>query len=82
MGGYATVAGFDGGWRGGCRSAGGVVADAGLSDQQMFVGSENFSAASLRYNRELGLRTTSKALISEASAVLAADYAGATAFSS
>jgi phosphatidylserine/phosphatidylglycerophosphate/cardiolipin synthase-like enzyme len=59
-----------------------VVADAGLSDQQMFVGSENFSAASLRENRELGIRTTSKALISEVSAVLAADYSGATAFSS
>ena len=59
-----------------------VVADAGLSDQQMFVGSENFSAASLRHNRELGIRTTSKPLISEVSSVLAADYAGATAFSS
>jgi cardiolipin synthase len=53
-----------------------VVADAGLSGQQMFVGSENFSAASLRYNRELGIRTTSKSLVSAVAAVLAADYAG------
>src|SRR5689334_13347291 len=54
-----------------------VVADAGMSDQQMFVGSENFSAASLRRNRELGLRTASKPLISAVSAVLASDFAGA-----
>jgi cardiolipin synthase A/B len=57
-----------------------VVADAGLSGQQMFVGSENFSAASLRRNRELGIRTTSKPLISAVAAVLAADYAGATTY--
>ena len=58
-----------------------VVADAGLGGQQMFVGSENFSAASLRHNRELGIRTTSKSLVSAVAAVLAADYAGATPFS-
>jgi phosphatidylserine/phosphatidylglycerophosphate/cardiolipin synthase-like enzyme len=57
-----------------------VVADAGSSGEQMFVGSENFSAASLRYNRELGIRTTNKALISAVAAVLAADYAGAKAY--
>ena len=59
-----------------------VVADAGLSDRQMFVGSENFSAASLRRNRELGIRTTSNPLVSAVSAVLAADYSGATPFKS
>jgi cardiolipin synthase len=58
-----------------------VIADAGRSDQQIFVGSENFSAASLRYNRELGLRTANKAVISVISATLAADYAGAKAYS-
>jgi phosphatidylserine/phosphatidylglycerophosphate/cardiolipin synthase-like enzyme len=57
-----------------------VVADAGSSDEQMFVGSENFSAASLRYNRELGLRTTNEPVISAVAAVLAADYAGATTY--
>ena len=57
-----------------------VVADAGLSDQQMFVGSENFSSASLRRNRELGIRTASKPLISAVSAVLTADFAGAAPF--
>jgi len=58
-----------------------VVADAGRSDQQVFVGSENFSKASLGYNRELGLRTANKAVISVISATLAADYAGAKAYS-
>ena len=57
-----------------------VVADAGAGGQQMFVGSENFSAASLRHNRELGIRTTSKPLITAVGAVLAADYAGATTY--
>jgi cardiolipin synthase A/B len=57
-----------------------VVADAGLAGEQMFVGSENFSTASLRYNRELGVRTTSKPLISAVAAVLAADYAGGTSY--
>jgi cardiolipin synthase A/B len=58
-----------------------VVADARRSGQQMFVGSENFSAASLKYNRELGIRTTNGTLISAVSAVLAADYAGGTPYS-
>jgi phosphatidylserine/phosphatidylglycerophosphate/cardiolipin synthase-like enzyme len=53
-----------------------VVADAGLAGEQMFVGSENFSTASLRYNRELGIRTTNKSVISAVAAVLNADYAG------
>ena len=58
-----------------------VVADAGRADQQVFVGSENFSKASLDYNRELGIRTTNKAVIATISATLAADYAGATPYS-
>ncbi|MDX6342021.1 MAG: hypothetical protein QOH87_2159, partial [Trebonia sp.] len=57
-----------------------VVADAGAAGRQMFVGSENFSAASLRHNRELGIRTTSKSLIAAVAAVLAADYAGAATY--
>ena len=57
-----------------------VVADAGRGDQQAYLGSENFSFSSLRRNRELGIRTTNKPVISEVSAVLAADSAGATPF--
>jgi phosphatidylserine/phosphatidylglycerophosphate/cardiolipin synthase-like enzyme len=57
-----------------------VVADAGSSAEQMFVGSENFSAASLRRNRELGIRTTNKPVIAAVATVLADDYTGATPF--
>jgi cardiolipin synthase len=58
-----------------------VLADAGKSDERVFVGSENFSVASLRVNRELGIVTTQPAVISVISATLARDYAGATPFS-
>jgi cardiolipin synthase len=58
-----------------------VVADAGRSDQQVFVGSENFSTASLRYNRELGLRTANHPVISAISATIAADYAASEPYS-
>lgn len=57
-----------------------VVADAGSSAEQMFVGSENFSVSSLRRNRELGIRTTNEPVISAVATVLADDYAGATPF--
>jgi cardiolipin synthase A/B len=59
-----------------------VAADAGRSDEQLYVGSENFSAASLRKNRELGLRTTNKTVISAVAAVLGDDYAGGKTYSS
>jgi cardiolipin synthase A/B len=58
-----------------------VVADAGRSGEQVFTGSENFSTASLRYNRELGIRTSNKSVIAGISATIAADYAGATPYS-
>jgi cardiolipin synthase A/B len=58
-----------------------IVADAGLPSQQAFVGSQNFSAASLGYNRELGIRTTSPAVVAAINAALARDYSGATPYS-
>ena len=57
-----------------------VVADAGSSAEQMFVGSENFSVSSLRRNRELGIRTTNKPVIAAVATVLADDYTGAAPF--
>jgi cardiolipin synthase A/B len=54
-----------------------VVADAGHSGQQVLVGSENFSEASLDYNRELGIRTASPAVISAISAAIEGDYTSA-----
>jgi len=54
-----------------------IVADAGRSDQRVLAGSQNFSAASLDYNRELGILTRNQAVVAGISATLAGDYAGA-----
>lgn len=58
-----------------------IVADAGLGDQRVFVGSENFSTASLRRNRELGIVTTQPAVIAAIRATLSGDFSGATPYS-
>jgi len=52
-----------------------IVAD----DRRVFVGSQNFSTASLEYNRELGVLTADANVIGVAEATFAADFAGATA---
>jgi cardiolipin synthase A/B len=57
-----------------------IVADAGLPGQQVLVGSQNFSVASLEYNRELGIRTASSAVVGAVSAALASDYAHAAPY--
>ena len=57
-----------------------IVADA-RPGQQVLVGSQNFSVASLGYNRELGIRTRSRAVVAAISSALAADYAGAAPYS-
>ena len=56
-----------------------LVADAGLRDQRVLVGSQNFSVASLNYNRELGVITTDPAVVAVLSTTLASDYAHAAA---
>ena len=56
-----------------------LVADAGLRDQRVLVGSQNFSVASLNYNRELGIITTDPAVVAVLSTTLASDYAHAAA---
>jgi cardiolipin synthase A/B len=58
-----------------------IVADAGRPGQQVLVGSQNFSVASLGYNRELGIRTRTRAVVAAISSALAADYAGAAPYS-
>ena len=40
-----------------------IGADAGRPGQQVLVGSQNFSVASLGYNRELGVITTDPAVV-------------------
>jgi phosphatidylserine/phosphatidylglycerophosphate/cardiolipin synthase-like enzyme len=58
-----------------------IAADAGLPGQRVLVGSQNFSVASLDYNRELGIATRHRAVVAAISATLAKDYAGAAAYS-
>jgi cardiolipin synthase A/B len=43
----------------------------------VFVGSENFSAASLRHNRELGVLTADPGIVAEVATTIRADAAGA-----
>jgi phosphatidylserine/phosphatidylglycerophosphate/cardiolipin synthase-like enzyme len=58
-----------------------IVADAGRSGQRVLVGSQNFSVASLGYNRELGILIGNARIVAAISATLARDYAGAAAYS-
>lgn len=58
-----------------------IVADAGRSGQRVLVGSQNFSVASLSYNRELGILISNAHIVAAMSATLAGDYARATAYS-
>jgi cardiolipin synthase A/B len=53
-----------------------VVAD----DTTLFLGSQNFSASSLEYNRELGIITTDASLVGPVDDTVASDFAGATVF--
>jgi cardiolipin synthase A/B len=55
-----------------------VVVDAGTATGQVFVGSENFTLASLDRNRELGLIVTTPAVVASLQSTLARDFAGAT----
>lgn len=55
-----------------------VVVDAGQSDERAFVGSENFSVASLVYNRELGIVTRNPSVVSTLGSVLAGDASRGT----
>ena len=57
-----------------------IVADAGLPGQQAVVGSQNFSVASLDYNRELGILTSDPALVAAVAGTLAGDYSGAVPY--
>jgi len=58
-----------------------IVADAGRAGQRVLAGSQNFSVASLDYNRELGIRTRAPAVVAAISATLTGDYAAATPYS-
>jgi phosphatidylserine/phosphatidylglycerophosphate/cardiolipin synthase-like enzyme len=51
-----------------------IVRDAGQPDAKAFVGSENFSSASLTRNRELGLTLTAPAILTALHDTLGHDY--------
>jgi phosphatidylserine/phosphatidylglycerophosphate/cardiolipin synthase-like enzyme len=51
-----------------------LVSDAGTGAQVAFVGSQNFSTESLRYNRELGLVLRGTAAITQLAAMIGLDF--------
>ncbi|MGB9112409.1 MAG: phospholipase D-like domain-containing protein [Acidimicrobiales bacterium] len=55
-----------------------VDVDPGYADQRVFVGSENFSVASLLYNRELGIITSNRAVVKTLASMVERDADGAT----
>lgn len=55
-----------------------IVVDPGTQNASAFLGSENFSSASLFSNRELGLVTRSRSIVEGLAAVLERDFAGST----
>jgi hypothetical protein len=58
-----------------------ILADYGSSDAQVFIGSENFSSASLTENRELGLITANAAITASIESTLTSDFTGGTPWS-
>ncbi len=57
-----------------------VVVDPRRTDGRVFVGSENFSVASLLYNRELGIVTARPAVVEALARLVSADAASGTAW--
>ena len=56
-----------------------VLADYGAPGARVFIGSENFSRASLTRNRELGLITSDPAVLTSTNTTLTADFLGGLA---
>jgi cardiolipin synthase len=57
-----------------------IVADYGKTSASVFVGSENFSDASLTRNRELGIVTKDAAIMKAVNGTLTSDFNGGTPF--
>jgi phosphatidylserine/phosphatidylglycerophosphate/cardiolipin synthase-like enzyme len=57
-----------------------VLADYGTPQAKLFVGSENFTADSLKSNRELGLILSDVACMTGVNTAITADFKGGTAF--
>jgi phosphatidylserine/phosphatidylglycerophosphate/cardiolipin synthase-like enzyme len=57
-----------------------LLADYGMAGARVFIGSENFSRASLDSNRELGLLFADPAVMASIHSTLSADFAGGQAY--
>jgi len=57
-----------------------ILADYGESTARVFIGSENFSDASLTENRELGIVTSDPTILTSINGTLTKDFAGGTAY--
>ena len=57
-----------------------VVADYGLPTQNVYMGSINYSTASMTENRELGVYIADPASVQLLNATMASDYAGGTPY--
>jgi phosphatidylserine/phosphatidylglycerophosphate/cardiolipin synthase-like enzyme len=57
-----------------------ILADYGTTTGHVFIGSENFSYASLNDNRELGLITEDPAILASMNATLTKDFSGGTPY--
>jgi HKD family nuclease len=57
-----------------------LIADYGLSTQKVYMGSINYSTASMTQNRELGMYISDAPSITTLYSVMSTDYAGATTF--
>jgi phosphatidylserine/phosphatidylglycerophosphate/cardiolipin synthase-like enzyme len=57
-----------------------VVADYGLATQNVYMGSINYSNASMTANRELGLYITDAGIVQQLYTTISADYAGGTPY--
>lgn len=58
-----------------------ILSDYGSPDAQVFIGSENFSSASLTKNRELGLIVSNPAIMAAIYGTFASDFTGGTPWS-
>jgi phosphatidylserine/phosphatidylglycerophosphate/cardiolipin synthase-like enzyme len=57
-----------------------VVADYGLSTQSVYMGSINYSLASMNNNRELGIYISDSASVTALNTTMTADFAGGTPY--
>jgi phosphatidylserine/phosphatidylglycerophosphate/cardiolipin synthase-like enzyme len=57
-----------------------ILVDYGTPQASIFIGSENFSVASLTKNRELGLVTTNQAILSSVENTFTSDFNGGSPF--